>query len=949
MSLLFSRKTYDADRAQNGKEEAEPNTIDKSEGATSKKKPSATNKGSKLLRLVQKLKLNAFIGKEGENEQPPVPNKENNGDDEDQEPEIQEQNLSLLDDSKLLTDRKVAAHRSSQRTFGGKRAFQCDVCGYRAKWLSELQKHKLVHTNEKPFPCPHCTHRSRWKGDLTRHIQKIHKIFVQPQRSRKSGKLKSIESCVDGRNAVILLVNKMSPMAANGNFAAFPGMIPMVSENKKTDSILVQKLNSEPMNKNFDVMDKNLEVVKVPEVKNVIRKMVYKCKECSFYTKTASRFHVHVVQHLNKKPYMCSECGYRSNWQWDVTKHIRVKVGKLNSHKSAEVLLIDEAGEKNYEKYKPYMEVVEERQLASSDRKTKTLVNNRKSFQCTECNYEDDDKENVRRHVTMHLHGFLIKANETSKIDSDGTFDVREDKNGELFLCSKCPYKSRKREFINFHVQQHCENRPDATYRCLFCPYWVKIERNLLKHMSLHVNDPAHFLAEVEKLVLDNSEGAVVVCPDEDVSLSSSSPTKKRKFSCESCPYTSNNQSQFQYHRTFHEQEGKAHQCPSCSYNVSHPHSLQQHMKLHENGNDIMAEQNDDDPTGEETGDQIGRMFKCKHCPLVSNQRANVKTHELMHTKIPQDGKQVRVRMGGGDGKATLSKRSTPSSFHCQRCPAKFSKSVRLRRHEALHGADGKFTCGVCAYSVNNSIAFQKHKHLHSANNAPSRDDDASNRRDVKLKKNIAHREWLSQSAEHVKTELDHPGTGNGRLFSCTHCPYVHHRKDAVQNHLRRHIQQTGSFKCSHCDYNVLYDSFLRDHVKLHFDLSHHFAPKFKASLDKVEIKATHLATSETTIIFKHEDSAKYDDVDDIKRLLADATREVAIKIESSSAEDDVQRPTKEDVKADEAQGVYMEAMKSVSNIEDVFSVINEYLHSGGSVSCPPQSDRTKDVEGKAH
>lgn len=82
---------------------------------------------------------------------------------------------------------------------------------------------------------------------------------------------------------------------------------------------------------------------------------VYKCPHCSFWASTASRFHVHIVGHLNKKPFECSLCCYRSNWRWDITKHIRLKTMRDSTHQRAKVLMTDETGRRNYSKYNKYL------------------------------------------------------------------------------------------------------------------------------------------------------------------------------------------------------------------------------------------------------------------------------------------------------------------------------------------------------------------------------------------------------------------------------------------------------------------------------------------------------------------------------------------------------------------------------------------------------------------
>uniref|UniRef100_A0A2M4BGK6 Putative ubiquitin-protein ligase/hyperplastic discs protein n=1 Tax=Anopheles marajoara TaxID=58244 RepID=A0A2M4BGK6_9DIPT len=96
-----------------------------------------------------------------------------------------------------------------------------------------------------------------------------------------------------------------------------------------------------------------------PGTSNALMKKVFKCPHCSFWASTASRFHVHIVGHLNKKPFECSLCAYRSNWRWDITKHIRLKTIRDPSHKNAGVLMNDETGRRNYTKYNKYMALMQ--------------------------------------------------------------------------------------------------------------------------------------------------------------------------------------------------------------------------------------------------------------------------------------------------------------------------------------------------------------------------------------------------------------------------------------------------------------------------------------------------------------------------------------------------------------------------------------------------------------
>lgn len=61
---------------------------------------------------------------------------------------------------------------------------------------------------------------------------------------------------------------------------------------------------------------------------------------------------------MNKKPFECSLCAYRSNWRWDITKHIRLKLLRDPQHGEAKVLMNDETGRRNYSKYNKYITVM---------------------------------------------------------------------------------------------------------------------------------------------------------------------------------------------------------------------------------------------------------------------------------------------------------------------------------------------------------------------------------------------------------------------------------------------------------------------------------------------------------------------------------------------------------------------------------------------------------------
>lgn len=58
--------------------------------------------------------------------------------------------------------------------------YQCPHCEYFAKWPTELQKHIMVHSKERPHQCIICGLTYKWKWDLGRHFDKSHLPAVNP-------------------------------------------------------------------------------------------------------------------------------------------------------------------------------------------------------------------------------------------------------------------------------------------------------------------------------------------------------------------------------------------------------------------------------------------------------------------------------------------------------------------------------------------------------------------------------------------------------------------------------------------------------------------------------------------------------------------------------------------------------------------------------------------------
>lgn len=245
---------------------------------------------------------------------------------------------------------------------GEEGSLKCKSCGFESKCLSEHSVHEkncaaqasrvVVNTSHSTMGstrCQHCRHRCKSSADLYVHMLTC---------GKKQNTQTPTETKSDNNEASTSSHDKDEPHPMENVVFVWNNINQGTKFERPLDININDDSTMPDSQRNYDAetVDENESMNLSPNSLS-LGKNVYKCSDCKFWAATASRFHVHIVGHLNKKPFECSLCKYKSNWRWDITKHIKLKSVRDPEHNDAKVLMTDETGRRNYSKYNKFLAV----------------------------------------------------------------------------------------------------------------------------------------------------------------------------------------------------------------------------------------------------------------------------------------------------------------------------------------------------------------------------------------------------------------------------------------------------------------------------------------------------------------------------------------------------------------------------------------------------------------
>ncbi|XP_046407602.1 zinc finger protein 565-like [Ischnura elegans] len=316
---------------------------------------------------------------------------------------------------------------------------------------------------------------------------------------------------------------------------------------------------------------------------------------------------------------------------------------------------------------------------------------NENSYHCFNCRDVFNNKNDLIKHMKIHLNGDNFDAEAKSSMGGDvfsrsfagighlnrhvcvGTGEMpytcqicqksftyrstlrihlRKHTGKKPYACRICEKSFSEKGTLKIHIRTHTGERP---YSCYHCEKSFFAKTDLVKHIRIHTGEKPYTCDVCSKSF---------ACSRERVKHLRTH-TGEKPYACSICKKSFTDGSNFRIHMRTHSGE-KPYSCRICKKSFAASGTLKSHIRTH---------------TGE-------KPFKCNVCSRSFGQASHLKSHMRVHT---------------GD-----------KPYSCQICKKSFAQSSYLSIHMRVHTGEKPYQCDICCKSFATSSHLGRHMGVHT-------------------------------------------------------------------------------------------------------------------------------------------------------------------------------------------------------------------------------------------
>nr|XP_020455124.1 zinc finger protein 813-like isoform X2 [Monopterus albus] len=404
------------------------------------------------------------------------------------------------------------------------KALTCEACGKMFTRTSDVRRHQLTHTGERPFHCSRCDRTFQHSWDLAKHESKRHGVAISF----------SCQLCRSSfANLRALTVHHKK---SHSQESQLPQICSICSQSFPTSCELLEHRKSHVTSKRyicqqcgegFDSLLARSQHRQMHQVKHQ-----FKCPHCEKTYTRRSDVKRHLSNHTGERPYQCNQCNKRFSLRFMLMKHLRVHTGE-------------------------------------------------RPFQCSHCPKRFTLVSVLARHERMHTGEKPFLCSQCGKgFLSQGELSKhhRSHVDDRPYSCLQCDKRFKSKKTQQEHIISHTGARP---FPCTYCGKGFTKPYALTRHNLIHTGERPFPCGHCEKSFLTLSEAQLhqrihtgerpYPCNVCELKFKSSSELARHKRThsglkplkpcCDLCMKTFASKAKLREHMETHREEGEAAQC----------------------------------------------------------------------------------------------------------------------------------------------------------------------------------------------------------------------------------------------------------------------------------------------------------------------------------------------------------------------------------------------------